>query len=286
MCRLAFFPAGTKIELPTLKTFLSKLENSMGGDGNGYAAISPTGGVIINKAVKFDIDPMAEEIHGIMENGWHIYFHTRKTSIGSTTDNQCHPFRVKGPAWDGTLCHNGTWSDGGILARYFGCGSDTAAFAQLIGELGLEEIEKRGLMPKSGIWLLYGGKPGETKKTHTVLKIAGSLEYCPKSKIYASQFFNDWDGWAGTYNVKTGVHNLENVPERATYTTTSYTNGYSGYNHRSNNNSIGFRQTTNVGSLTTPTQEAEMDSLWNEGENSQETEEALWGKAYWYHTQV
>lgn len=289
MCRLAFFPSGTRLKLEKLTNFLKALEKSFGGDGNGFAAISPTGGLTINKAVGLECDDMAKEMFDLLNLDWSVYFHTRKTSIGFTTDEQCHPFRIKGPAWQGSLCHNGTWRDGEILAKYWGVGSDTAAFAQLIGDIGLEEIEKRKLMPSSGVFLLYGAPPGQ-KPQHSVLKIGGSLEYCPETKIWASEFPKDWDYWKDTYSVKTGTMSLLKKPERG-YATTTYN-----YNNRSNfgttyngYNSSYYNNGSNVQKrLCDSKQEDDLNDLWKSSNSfdASTDEQKLWGDRYWYHTRV
>lgn len=285
MCRLAFFPSGTRLDKSVLTDFLKGLEKSFGGDGNGFAAISPSQTLTLRKAVGLDCEDISNEIYDLMNLDWAVYFHTRKTSIGYTTDEQCHPFAIKGPHWIGTLCHNGTWSKGETLARYFDVGSDTAAFAKLIGELGLKEIERRKLMPESGVFLLYGAAPGE-KPQHSVLKIAGSLEYCPETKIWASEFPRTWEHWAKTYTVKTGSHSLLSVPEKLVYTN-NYTNSYYG---NKNYTSGGFYQSpsNNNKSLTSHKDDAFVKDLWN-GEDRltpDQTDEKLWADRYWYHASI
>lgn len=215
MCRLAYLPPRCGVSRKKIADFFNKLECSFGGDGNGYAAIGPNEEIVLSKGVKLSTQEIAKAAMSLNRQGWHIYFHTRKTSIGWNSDNQCHPFKIDGPAWKGTLCHNGTWSDGGVLAKYFDVGSDTAAMAQLIGEIGLEEIEKRKMMPHSGIFLIYGAKPGETPSHHAIrLSESSDLEYCPATGIWASDFYKDWDGYASTFTVAAGVNPLGKQPSR------------------------------------------------------------------------
>lgn len=228
MCRLAFIPAKAPISRKNLESFLKQLEKSFGGDGNGYAAISPDGTVLIKKSLKLSCEIMAKEIHALKNQGWSIYFHTRKVSVGWHSDAQCHPFKIEGQEWHGTLCHNGTWMDGSVLAKYLNTGSDTATMAYLIGELGLETMDQRKLMPKSGVFLLYGGKPGETP-THNVLHLGGSLEYCPKTGVWASEFFKDWPHYHETIYVEEGSHSLEKPAPQRTFTKSYTSAGYGGY---------------------------------------------------------
>lgn len=207
MCRLAYIPANAKVSRKTLNLFFRQLERSFGGDGNGFAAVSEDGTAIIKKAVKLKCEVIAKQAATLNKQGYSIFFHTRKISIGWSSDEQCHPFQIKGPEFDGVLCHNGTWREGGILAKYLGTGSDTATFAHLIGQIGIDQIEQRELMPTSGVFLLHGGKPGESK-TDNVLHLGGSLEYCGKTGIWASEFFREWPHYNETYKVSPGAHIL------------------------------------------------------------------------------
>lgn len=228
MCRLAYFPANTPVTRDDLLTHLNQLEKSMGGDGNGYVAIGPNGEMLLNKGVKLANKKIVNTIYPLIQQGWSVYYHTRKISIGWGCDAQCHPFEIDGDSFSGALCHNGTWMDGGTLAKYLQTGSDTATLAYLIGELGLDELEKRKLIPSSGVFLLYGAEPGETKQ-HKVLLQGGSLEYCPKSGVWSSEFFKDWPYYNDTYDVEKGRHMLEKQPPKAKYQ--SWTN-YSGGNYQ------------------------------------------------------
>lgn len=214
MCRLAFIPGKTKISTKQLVSFFTQLQKSFGGDGNGYAAVSPDGRAVINKGIKLGCNTIAKEVAPLIKQGWSIYFHTRKISVGWSSDEQCHPFEIDGESHTGVMCHNGTWSEGATLAKYLDTGSDTATLAYLIGELGLEELDRRKLMPRSGIFLLYGGAP-ETTASHKVLNLGGSLEYCPETGVWASEFFQDWPHWKDTYTVKEGAHMLEKAPPKA-----------------------------------------------------------------------
>lgn len=235
MCRLAYFPPKARINIKRMATFLEQLETSFGGDGNGYAAIAPDGTAIVQKSVKMATSAIARSIVPLIRQGYAVYFHTRKISIGWKSDEQCHPFYIDGPEFKGVLCHNGTWSEGGTLAKYLGTGSDTATFAYIIGELGLEKIDQRKLMPSHGVFLIYGSSPGETP-THNVLHLGGSLEYCPVTGIWASEFFKDWPHYAKAYCVETGAHSLDKQPPRSKFRTTSY----SSYNYVNNSWNGGY----------------------------------------------
>lgn len=134
MCRLAFIPGRAKITKAQMLNLLDDLEVSFGGDGNGYVAISPTSkNIKHSKAVKLNNERIVNETYKLIQRGWALYYHTRKISVGWSSDTQCHPFKISGPKFKGYLCHNGTWFEGSTFAKYFKCGSDTAALAKLIG---------------------------------------------------------------------------------------------------------------------------------------------------------
>lgn len=208
MCRLAFIPGQAPITKAQLLCLLDDLEVSFGGDGNGYVMISPKNQIKHSKGIKLNNETIANENYKLIRQGWAMYYHTRKISVGWADDNQCHPFEIKGPKFRGYLCHNGTWADGGVLARYFKCGSDTAALAKLLGKFTVEELKAMDLFPHSGVFLIYGAKPGETP-THKVIKQSGDLAYCGKSKVWASEFDNDWVYTRSTYKVDNGQYMLE-----------------------------------------------------------------------------
>ena len=72
---------------------------------------------------------------------------------------------------------------------------------------------KRKLFPHSGIFLLYGSHP-KGQSLHRVLNIAGDLEYCPTSGIWASEFHAEYKYWNDTYRVMAGRHMLEKPAPR------------------------------------------------------------------------
>jgi len=209
MCRLAFIPGRAKITKAQMLNLLDDLEVSFGGDGNGYVAISPTSkNIKHSKAVKLNNERIVNETYKLIQRGWALYYHTRKISVGWSSDTQCHPFKISGPKFKGYLCHNGTWFEGSTFAKYFKCGSDTAALAKLIGTIGIQGLKDRELFPSSGVFLLYGAGPNETP-THKVIKVSGDLEYCNKTGIWASEFDNAWEYKNQCYKVAYGSHMLE-----------------------------------------------------------------------------
>lgn len=217
MCRLAFIPGQVKATKGQLLGLLDMLEFSCGGDGNGYLLVSPNGAEeVFNKGVKLDNKAILNDAYKLIRRGWSMYYHTRKISVGWADDAQCHPFKVKGPKYDGYLCHNGTWYDGAVMAKYFKCGSDTSALAKLLGKFDINDLQHRELFPKGGVFLLYGARPGHTP-VHRVIKLSGDLQYCTKSRIWASQFDKSWVYYGQEYNVEDGSHMLEKPAPKSTY---------------------------------------------------------------------
>ena len=224
MCRLAYIPGGAKVGYQNMISLYSSLEKSCGGDGNGYVAVSQEGQILSNKGLKLTPAQIVKQTYKLVRDGWSVYFHTRKVSVGWLDDDQCHPFEIRGKMFHGWLCHNGTWFDGGVMAKYFGCGSDTAAFARLIGQFGLKKLKEIKLFPTSGVFLLYGASP-KNVGLHRVLNISGDLEYCPVTGVWASEFGQEWKHWDTTYHVATGRHMLDKAPPKRTASTVGYYTG-------------------------------------------------------------
>lgn len=208
MCRLAYIPGQAQLGYKKMIQFFDHLEKSCGGDGNGYVAIGPKGEVITSKGVNLKNDEIVSVVYHLIRRGWSVYYHTRKISVGWSEDRQCHPFKITGKQFNGYLCHNGTWSNGTVLASYLGVGSDTAALAKVIGKFGINEAEKLGLFPSSGVFLVYGNEPGK-HGIHRVIKKYGDLKYCKRTGIWASEFPSDWSGYHNTYTVTNGSHMLD-----------------------------------------------------------------------------
>lgn len=244
MCRLAFIPGKAKINYKQMTELFDRLQDSCGGDGNGYVAVSSEGQIISNKAVKLTNAQIVKQTYKLLRNGWNIYYHTRKVSVGWLDDSQCHPFEIRGKQFRGWLCHNGTWHDGSVMAKYFQVGSDTAALAKLIGQFGLKRLGEMKLFPTSGVFLLYGSHPSK-QPMHRVLYLGGDLEYCPITGIWASELGQEWPHWNDTYYVATGRHMLEKPAPRKHVST--YQSGSKCYNpphvrNYASDNSEWFRQ--------------------------------------------
>jgi len=108
MCRLAYFPNITLSSLQEEEIFelLAYIEGANGGDGNGYGGFID-GEAFFKKGVKLS---MREIAHDIREIKWDrgVIVHTRKASMGSVCNENCHPF-LYGQT---LLAHNGHWATG------------------------------------------------------------------------------------------------------------------------------------------------------------------------------
>ena len=105
MCRMAIVPSELKAE-EAISDLLLHLEDSMGGDGNGFSFYDNESETMkVVKGAKLKIEEGLPEID---EASNMFLFHSRKTSAGSTSDYNTQPFAVHDKK--AALCHNGTWS--------------------------------------------------------------------------------------------------------------------------------------------------------------------------------
>lgn len=105
MCRLAYI-VNNKTDKNLLTDLFKTLEKSMGGDGNGIGGFL-NGVPVVEKEIK----KAAETF--VSDKAWdHGYlFHTRRASVGSIDNDNCHPF-----IWGKTITmHNGHIDGAGVL---------------------------------------------------------------------------------------------------------------------------------------------------------------------------
>jgi len=105
MCRLAYI-VNKNVSSALLKDLFLTLEKSMGGDGNGIGGFID-GKPVVEKEIKKTADTF------VSNKAWdHGYlFHTRRASVGSIDNDNCHPF-----IWDNTITmHNGHIDGAGVL---------------------------------------------------------------------------------------------------------------------------------------------------------------------------
>lgn len=108
MCRVMY--AGTNnIDSKLLIELFKSLEKSAGGDGNGIGGFVD-GEPFISKSIVRPVEEFAADLVNMKwDNGF--LFHTRRASIGSIDDMNCHPY-----IWGNTITiHNGHIDGAGVL---------------------------------------------------------------------------------------------------------------------------------------------------------------------------
>lgn len=197
MCRLAYIPH----VFDGVDEWLSKLEQSAGGDGMGIAV-----GRKSLKAVQMTVEEAVAAMHNLQpqRRGKHdplpSLWHTRRTSSGGDSDELCHPFRCDG----GWLVHNGHWHAMHLQAQQRGqLMSDSRLFSGVVHDMGFEAAVKE--MTPPGVWL-HMKRGGEL----AAWKSGGSLVYCPKLGAYGSE---PADGFKW-HDVADGFTNYGEAPKR------------------------------------------------------------------------
>lgn len=217
MCRLAFITE----RFEGVKNWLSKMEKSMGGDGNGVVI----GGQLL-KGVNVSIDRISTMI---METTPSALFHTRRVSSGFKSDGLCHPF----PCRKGFLAHNGHWDDGHNAAcilddlRVFKTfASDSQVFSYIVDKIGFERAVTR--YKPDGVWL-FVNKKGKL----FVYKSFGSLYYSPEYDAWGSEEADE-GYW---YPVESGYYTPGDTPKEASWHKSGYYDTshspYGGYRKKS-----------------------------------------------------
>jgi len=186
MCRIAVLPPGYKG--PKIVALLNHLEKSLGGDGNGFGWFDSEGTAQIVKGLKVP----NRTINGLETGASMVLYHTRKTSAGSTSDDNTQPFLTRdGEKKSVILCHNGTWSTHtdykkillmlekiDVLA--YKDWSDTRLMAWMMENQGADRLA----LPEVGVWILHYG-------AYAIAHIkTGEFSACKVGKkwIYASEF--------------------------------------------------------------------------------------------------
>lgn len=95
MCRLLLMNKNGERELEDsygLTNFLSYLEQSYGGHGNGVSLLKDGKVILLKKGINLSVKEISNIIRKTSYD-WCI-FHTRYASVGSKTDRNCHPFII------------------------------------------------------------------------------------------------------------------------------------------------------------------------------------------------
>jgi predicted glutamine amidotransferase len=148
MCRQAWFPPSAARNPNALVPYLSLLEKSAGGHGNGAGWVDmETGRYRVEKAVSMSNADAAKMIASRPRGAWGIY-HTRLISAGVRDDRGCHPHVYESQQSERkarrlvVLTHNGTWNHwiGACIALATKYPSDSATIAALIADRGWSKI--------------------------------------------------------------------------------------------------------------------------------------------------
>lgn len=94
MCRLIMMNKSGEKEIEKnygLDNYLKFLEEQMGGHGNGYALMRKGKIISFDKGMNLNVKEIARVIRKTNYD-WCI-FHTRLASVGSKSDDNCHPFK-------------------------------------------------------------------------------------------------------------------------------------------------------------------------------------------------
>ena len=143
MCRLAVYG---QVDFSPLARNLHQLENSCGGDGNGYYHPDRE---LLMRGAQMTTAEIAHESYG--RPGPHM-FHTRLATEGDVIDRLNHPFPL-GPG--AVLMHNGGWWEW-LEYAYDGEESDTEAAASLVAAYGPGVLMDREF-DYSGVWIVAYG---------------------------------------------------------------------------------------------------------------------------------
>lgn len=221
MCRQAWFPPDAARDVKSLVTFLLKLENSAGGDGNGAGWVDVTKPERCPRVIKGTTVSVVDAARLLIRRpagAWGI-FHTRLTSVGLKDSMGCHPHSETRNGRTVLLTHNGTWAElrsdtyAYLLKIY---PNDSAALAGFIAHNGWSKVVDWAnqticaAIREEGKWTLRAWRntlPLVLLKNGTVASENGDGEY-------------DLKGW-----LKSGDHDLTKPEFHPAGTSTSYSYG-------------------------------------------------------------
>ena len=95
MCRLALFDRNGIDHIEStvgINNLFDHLELSLGGHGNGYFMLFNDGKIRVKKGVKVTNEEITEDILKNYNNIKWVMYHTRLASLGTISNDNCHPF--------------------------------------------------------------------------------------------------------------------------------------------------------------------------------------------------
>lgn len=180
MCRVLLMNKKGENEIERiygLDKYLKYLENQLGGHGNGFALLKNNKLIKFEKGVNLDVRDIAKSIKET-DYDWCL-FHTRLASIGTKTDDNCHPFK----RGDTIIAMNGTEHSVEFISKVKGI-TDTEAILDLMSKynLGLTALQRF-----SSIFMgFYKGKPFVVADNTVSIEILNNKNN--EALVFASRF--------------------------------------------------------------------------------------------------
>lgn len=197
MCRLLLMNKQAEKEIEDIygvDNYLYYLEKQLGGDGNGYALLKNNKIIKMEKGINLDVKHIAKIILET-DYDWCL-FHTRRATIGTQNNKNCHPFIRKNIC----LAMNGTEPTVSFISEIEDM-TDTETIIDIMDKynLGLAALHKF-----SSIFMgFYNGKPFVVagnkynikilSKKNGALAFASSFPYNFKKDIYQTTECFQWN---------------------------------------------------------------------------------------------
>lgn len=150
-------------------TLMNHLEKECGGHGNGYALIKDRRIIESRKGVKLTNEQIYQRISKIKWD--YLVYHTRITSVGTTSDANCHPFVME----DDCLAMNGTEYTLRTLSNAFNRTDTEVIFRNLTGSSASETT--KALLELSSVFI------GSVTGVPFVVKAGGTLHKWNKGNL-------------------------------------------------------------------------------------------------------
>lgn len=209
-----------------LLNLLQHLEKECGGHGNGYALLKAGKLAGSGKGLKLDSKTIADIL--LSSSYEYAVYHTRVVSVGSLSDEQCHPFISE--STNSALAMNGTIGHLRDIASILNQ-SDTQVISFLTSNMSIGDCITTLQQLRAVFVGFQQGIP-------YVVKTSGDLEQYGSSYLYASSFPLE------VYEEARKLHNgftlaghkvlSAGKPEtKKTYTFTSYGSASYSYNYQS-----------------------------------------------------
>ncbi len=190
MCRLLLMNAQAASSLgeQNLHDLLAYLQQKLGGDGNGVAALwEGSGAVQVRKGLRLTPPRAAHLLETFaMQGAQWLLFHTRKATWADVATRHCHPFRYQRLV----LAHNGHDHTFAALAQDLGL-SDSACIALTWARV---HLPLTALLDRSGVFIGFQhGHPFVMKgQCYTQLVLAseaqtGALLFASELPLWLSQ---------------------------------------------------------------------------------------------------